>query len=191
MLPPPSKFYTDMMKKVPFPQAIFSSAAKNRNSCIQERHCRSLVPFPPPSVSNQQRSTKLLLPAAGIRLLPRLATLATPWPWQQRCGNSSASLWKYLHLNQCISGSAAHSSAAKNRSWKKSRREYRSVKQAEWEKGIQSESRLKASADKTRFVPTGMVKQETEKLGFNLSTPKMKAAGFFDTSASIYRITVP
>jgi hypothetical protein len=51
MLRPFSKFDTDMMKKVPFPQAIFSSAAKNLNSCIQEKHCRSLVSFPPPSVS--------------------------------------------------------------------------------------------------------------------------------------------
>jgi len=67
MLPPSSKFDTHTMKKVPFPLAIFNSAAKNRNSCIQEKHCRSLVPFHPPSVSTQQRYTKLLLPAVEVR----------------------------------------------------------------------------------------------------------------------------
>jgi hypothetical protein len=33
--------------------------------------------------------------------------------------------------------------------------------------------------------------RKCEKLGFNNSTSKIKAAGFFETSGSIYRITVP
>jgi hypothetical protein len=50
------------------------------------------------------------------RCQPRgYASLAAPWPWQQRCENSSERSRKYVHLNQCNFGSAAE-----NRSWKRS-----------------------------------------------------------------------
>jgi hypothetical protein len=32
---------------------------------------------------------------------------------------ASVRSWKYVHLNQCMSGSAVHGSAAKNRSWER------------------------------------------------------------------------
>ena len=65
-----------------------------------------------PSVSTQQRGSKPPLPPAGISWSPRVAA---PRPWEQRCGNSSARFWKYIHLNQYVSGSVA-----KNHLWKKS-----------------------------------------------------------------------
>jgi hypothetical protein len=40
---------------------------------FHERHCRSLLPFPPPPVSTQQRGTKPPLAAAGKRWSLRLA----------------------------------------------------------------------------------------------------------------------
>ena len=66
------------------------------------------------SIFTQQRGTKPPLPAAGKRWSPRLAALPASWPWEKCCGNSSTRSWKYVHLNRCVTGSAA-----KCRSWKR------------------------------------------------------------------------
>ena len=83
--------------------ALFTSGTAIR--CYCSPHHRS-----PPSSAAQNRRCQ---PRGNW--FPWLTALAAPWPWQQRCGNSSARSWKYVDLNQCISSSAAHGSAAKYR----------------------------------------------------------------------------
>ena len=67
--------------------------------------------------SLQQRGTKPPLAATGKyrNWSPALAALAALWHWLQRCGRSNERSRKYVHLKQCISGSAA-----KSRPWHRS-----------------------------------------------------------------------